>query len=168
LYHFYGENRTVSIFIHSVSKSFKYLTFQCNYSVDRTHIIKPQERLICLILICPQKLTVLVNRFTLWFRLWASANIYILTPWRMTLCHKGYTWHNCATIYVSIPISWTCFGFLFPSSLLFPFLFFLGYFFINYITAVIDGRSYAVRDFLVLLSFHSNGRTFDSQNPMYS
>jgi len=65
LYHFYCENRIVSIFIHSIGKSFKYgLMFQCNYSVDRTYIIKTQERLICLILICPQKLTVLVKRFT--------------------------------------------------------------------------------------------------------
>jgi hypothetical protein len=43
----------------------------------------------------------------------------------------------------------------------------LGYFFINYITTLIDGRSYAVRDFLVLLSFHSNDRTFDTKYPMY-
>jgi hypothetical protein len=60
-----SENRIVSIFIHSVSKSFKYdLMFLSNYSVDRTYIIKTQERLICSILICPQKLTVLVKRFT--------------------------------------------------------------------------------------------------------
>jgi hypothetical protein len=43
----------------------------------------------------------------------------------------------------------------------------LGYIFIIHITIVIDGWSYALKDFLRLLSFHANGKTFATQNPMY-
>jgi hypothetical protein len=51
---------------------FNMILFKCNNSFYRTHIIKIQASLICLILICPQKLTVLVKRYTVSLLLQAS------------------------------------------------------------------------------------------------
>lgn len=48
-------------------KSFKYNFFTCNNLVYRLFVIKIQERLICFILICTLKLTVLVKRCTVSF-----------------------------------------------------------------------------------------------------
>jgi hypothetical protein len=86
VYNLYCENRMVWFVFYGVGVSFEYDIF-CFIEIIRltgyTYVIEIQESLICWILICPQKVTVLVQMCTVLFWVWFSVFFLLMIHSRM-------------------------------------------------------------------------------------